>query len=507
MALDSLRDGFVRMCFDPSLNIYLGKCRILLEGQIYQDGTTTCPITIDEPMKITSTRQIDCQFGEGSVLAESLKVAFGCCGNNANEIWAIPREDAAGAVAAAYTMTFTGPATEDGRIDIYWGDARYNISVRITSGMTATQIAAAVHAATLLIPGFPYVATVAAGVMTLTARNGGTVGNFLNPIVNWHGRNDYFPVGVTAVTAQTVVGSGDPAPLDYISVLGECCYCCVAMLYGNNAWQDGMLTYLDDAWSCLKPQCFGHGYSYSSGTLGQILSQFRNNANVSLMAHCVEDPNFPWLKVAAYAAKSCCDAVDNPELSIQGATNGVLSCLRHPESCSQCFTFDEQEQLRENGFVVTVPVNGGQGSLTSPQISNDVTNNLYDAEGRPNATFRDVSAKRLAAATATSFAEKLQEFNGLGLFTKNTTVRPGVRGTNPRLMLGDLRAWAKANVGVLFSEFDDLDKDLTLQTDFEVAPKCQGVPGKLYVNMVYRPPVRIDQIVVNMQPKLLDNCN
>lgn len=507
MAIDALRDGFVRMCFDPSLNIYAGKCRILLEGQIYRDVGTTCPITIDEPMKITSLRQVDCQFGEGSVLAESLKVAFGCCGNNAVEVWAIPREDAEDAIKAVYTTTFVGPATEDGRIDLYQGDSRYNISVRIVAGSTATQIATAVAAALNALQGYPYLVTTAAGVMTQTARNGGTVGNFLNPQYNWHGRNDYFPAGVTFTTVQTVEGEVDPAPLDYISVLGECCYCCVGMLYGDNAWQDGMLTYLDDAWSCLKPQCFGHGYSYSSGTLGEILSQFRDNSNVSFLAHCVDDPNFPWLKVAAYTAKSCCDAVDNPELSIQGATNGVLSCLHFPESCGQCFSFDEQEQLRDNAFVVTVPVTGGQGALTSPQISNDVTNNLYDEEGRANATFRDVSAKRLAAATAGSFAEKLQSFNGLGLFTKNTNIRPGIRGTNPRMMLGDLRSWAKENVGVLFSEFDDLDKDLTLLTDFQVAPKCQGVPGKLYVNMIYRPPVRIDRIVVNMQPKLLDNCN
>lgn len=507
MAIDSLRDGFVRMCFDPSLNAYDGKCRMLFEGQIYRDGTTTCPITIDAPMKITSTRQIDCQFGEGSVLAESLKVAFGCCGNNALEIWAIPREDADTAVKAVYTTTFTGNATADGRIDLYQGDSRYNISVRITTGMTPTQIAAALVTAINAIPGYPYIATSALGVLTQTARNGGTVGNFLNPQFNWHGRINYFPAGVTFVTAQTVQGAVDPEPLDYNAILGECCYCCVGMLYGDNDWQDGMLAYLDESWSCDKPQCFGQGYSYSSGSLGQILSQFRNKATWSPLAHCIADPNFPWLKVAAYAAKSCCATVDNPELSIQGPVNGVLDCLHFPESCGQCFSFDEQEQLRENGFVVTVPVTGGQGALTSPQITNDITNNLYDAEGRENATFRDANSRRLAAVTADSFATKLQEFNGLGLFTKNTNIRPGVRGTNPRLMLGNLRAWAKDNVGVLFSEFDDLDKELTLLTDFQVAPKCQGKPGKLYVNMVYRPPVRIDKVIVNMQPKLLDNCN
>ncbi len=504
MSIDSLRDGFVRLCFDPSLNVYAGKCRILIEGQFY-DPSLGCAITPDVPIKVVGKRQIDCQFGEGSVLAESLKVAFDCCANNANEIWALPREDAASAVEAKYTLTFTGTATSDGRIDIYWGDSRYNISVRVNSGNTPTIIAAAVLAA--LPDGFPYTGAVVAGVLTLTARNGGTVGNYLNPSINWHGRLDYFPTGVSIAVAQTVVGSVDPVALDYAVALGECCYCCAALLSGNDAWQDGMIAYLEDAWSCLKPQCFGQGYTYNAGSLGSVLASFTNSATMARLAICVDESIFPWLQVAAYAAKSCCSTVDNPEISVQGPQFGILDCLGQPESCSQCWTFDEQEQLRANGFVVTVPAQGGQGALTSPMITNDVTNNLYDDEGRSNATFRDVSSRRLAAATAEAFALELQRFNGLGLFTKNTDIRPGVRGTNPRLILGSLRAWAKANIGVLFSEFDDIDKDLTLLTDFEVAPKCQGVPGVLYPTMIYRPPVRVTKFIVNMQPKLLDNCN
>lgn len=504
MAIDSLRDGFVRMCFDPSLNVYLGKCRILVEGQFYDPGEG-CTVVPDQPIRVASVSDVNCQFGRGSVLAESLKVAFSCCGNNAVEIYALPREDATSGVKAVYTATVTGPATSDGRVDIYWGDSRYNISVRITSGMTAAQIATAINAA--MPADFPYTSAAAAGVITLTARNAGTVGNFLNPQVNWHGRLNYFPNGVNIAFAQTTPGSVDPAPLTYANVLGECCYCCVAMAYGDPVWQDGMIDYLKEAWACDKPQCFGQGYTYNSGTLGQILATDTNSETISRMAVCEDDPIFPWLKVAAYAALSCCETVDNPEISVQGPNYGVLSCLHQPEACTQCFTFDEQEQLRDNGFVITVPLTGGTGALTSPMITNDITNNRYDAEGRVNLTWRDVSSRRLASATAVEFAAKLQTFNGLGLYTKNTDIRPGVIGTNPRLILGSLRVWAKDNVGVLFSEFDDLDRDLTVQTDFEVAPKCQGVPGKLHVNMVYRPPVRIVNMTVNLQPKLLDNCN
>lgn len=507
MAIDSLRDGFVRLCFDPSLNVVGNKCRMLFEGQ-YFDPALGCTIVPDQLIKITSSRDLNCQFGEGSVLGESLKRAFDCCANGAVEIWALPRLDAVGAVKAAYTMTFTGPASGDGRADIYWMERDYNISVRITEGMTATQIAAAIATAYGAVAGFPMTVVAAAGVLTFTAKNGGTVGNcFGDALYNWHGRNNYAPRGVTFAFAQTVQGATNPVALDYNTILGECCYCCIGMLYDDPAWQDGMIDYLNSAWACDKPQCFGHGYTYNTGTLGQILATDTNSDTVSRMAQCCDDPIWGPLKVAAYTSLSCCSTVDNPEISVQGPNFGVLECIGQPESCSQCFTFDEQNQLRDGGFVVTVPLIGGQGALTSPEISNDITNNRFDAEGRPNATFRDVSAKRLAAKTANSLALKLQEFNGLGLFTRNTTVKAGIKGTNPRLMLGNLRAWAKDNVGVLFSEFDNLDTDLTVQTDFEIAPKCQGIPGKMHVNLIYRPPLRITQVQVNLKPKLLDNCN
>src|SRR5262249_47466813 len=146
--------------------------------------------------------------------------------NTAIEIYALPRADAAAAVKAAYTLTFTGPATSDGHIDMYIGEGQWRTSTLITSGETATDIAAAVLADIEQLPDFPLDGVAAAGVITFTAKNGGTTMNCINAMYNWHQRTNYAPAGVTGVWAQSVQGSGDPAPLDYMSVLGECCYCC-----------------------------------------------------------------------------------------------------------------------------------------------------------------------------------------------------------------------------------------------------------------------------------------
>jgi len=506
MAIDALRDGFVRMCFDPSLNATQLGCRVLLEGQYY-DPALGCTVTPNALMRVTSPRSVDCQFGKGSVLAESIKVFFKTCGASSGiDLFVIPRSDAAGSVKAEYTITFTGTSTSAGTIDIYMGDWAYNTSTYIPVGATPTVIAAAV-AANINNTSLPFIATAVAGVITLVARNGGTVGNYLNWSLNWHGRLDYFPVGVTAAMAQTVVGSIDPVAVDYSTLLGDCCYCCIGGLYGDVTWQTGLRDYIREVWNCDKPQCFGHGYTYNAGTLGQILATGNNSAELSRIAVCNSTPILPYLQVAAYAAQSCCTTQDNPELSIQGPEYGVLNAIKSPQSCTTCFTYDEIKQIKANGFVVTTPLSGGQGALTSPVISNDVTNYLYDDEGRPNVTFRDTNSRRMTAKVATEFANKLQEFNGLGLFTVNTQVKVGTKGTNKRLMLGAIRSWAKDNIGTLFSEFDNIDKDISVQTDFEKSPKCQGVPGKMHINMMYRPPIRITEISANMQPKMLDNCN
>ena len=134
MSIDSLRSGAIRICFDPSLNAYPSKCRILFEGQMLDTGTA-----VDgELIKIPSLRNVDDLFGEGSVIAESLKTGFGCCGNNAMEFYALPHKDASigATVKAKYTLTFTGDALSDGRIDLFIGDGRWNTSTHITEGMT-----------------------------------------------------------------------------------------------------------------------------------------------------------------------------------------------------------------------------------------------------------------------------------------------------------------------------------------------------------------------------------
>jgi hypothetical protein len=500
MAQSVLSDGYVQVCVSSSLNFLSGGCRVLVVGQKLAAGNA--PTT--KPSQVRSVRDIAPLFGDGSIIAEALRKVFQQCPRGV-DIWALPQADAAGAVKAVHTLTITGTATSPGRFSLYMVEADYAVNFAVETGDTPTVIGDALVAA--LPANFPFVAVNAAGVVTLTAKNGGTVANDLVMVYNPEARPNYAPAGVTVAHAQTTVGTGDPAAVDYAAALGECCYSCYALLYGDGPQQDALRDHLRDAWDCSKPQCFGHGYVYDVGTPTEIVATGDNSPELSRMAICPEWPVAPWLMTAAYAALSCCTTCDNPELSVQGQNNGLLSSIRMPQSCDACFSFDDQTYLRENGFVVVGPANIGSGGYTNPYIFNDVTNYLYDELGRPNVTFRDANSRRLASTTALSIATKLQEFNGVGFFPGSTEIKRGVQGTNKQLMLADIRAWAKANVGVLFGDFPNINENIQLQTDFEVAPRCTGIPGRLHLTMQYQPPVRVSSIGVSLTPQLLDNCN
>lgn len=496
MAINALRDGFVKFCIDTGLNVRDARCRFVVEGQMLATGTAT-PDTLVSVTRFT----VDALFGAGSVLAVAMKKAMQCCGNNAVDFYAIPRADPVGGTAARYWLPVTSTATSDASWDIYFGESDFTISdVFIPEGSTNQEIAQII--ADAAGDDLPFTVAANGSRVEFTANNSGTIGNGLTiiPIPRVAGGVTFGEIGVREV------GAGELEPIDHASLFGECCVCCYALLSDDAALQRALQSYLEEQWDCETPQCFGHGYTYNSGSLGEVLARDTNAAVLSRMAHGDANPILPWLRVVAYAAQSCCTTIDNPEISVQGPNFGVLECIAAPESCFPEWTRDELLQLQDAGFVVTIPETAGSGAMASPMVVNDVTNNRFDADGRENLTFRSVSSRRQAVKTVMSLAERLQEFNGLSVFSRNTAIREGVQGTNQRLMLGELRAWAKENVGDLFSEFEDLNADLVLREDFEVAPRCQGQPGRFLLDLKYRPPVRMAGVSVNAQPELLTNC-
>ncbi len=482
-------------------------------SQSLTGGTQVQSAAANVPILVNSVNDCEPLFGAGSILCESLKKVFDQC-SQFIQVWALPRPDAGGAVHAVYTMTIGGPATSDGVFSLFMLDGEYNIDFAVSSGMTATEIADAFIA---MVPyNFPYSVSNTAGVVTFTALNGGTCGNYLAPVYNYLGMQNYAPMGVSVSVVATTVGSGNPAPLNYVDVIGTCCYSVFCLLTDDVATQDTLERFIRTLWACnvpagangAQPQCFGHGYVWNSGTLGEVLATGDNAEVLNRWAHPLNDPNAPYFLIAAYAALTACSACSSPELAIQGPVDGLLSSISRPTTCSEPWSYPARLTLFNAGFVTWGPATNTPQSLTSPYIYSDITNNLTDNLNRPNATWQSTTTRRWAANFSNLLAQYLDgTFNGLSAFSNGTQIKPGVFGTTQKMMRAKIIAWLNSQSGILISALQNVDTQVLLTSSLDISPPCEGIPGNYSLKLIVQPPVRINNIATTILPQLFTNCN
>lgn len=144
-------------------------------------------------------------FGAGSVGAEM--VDYFKRANRTTEVFALALTDNAAGIAATKTITFAGTATLGGALPLYIESTR--IPLAVTAGQTAAQIATAAAAAINALTDCPYTAAAAAGVVTLTARHKGEVGNNYS-VAAARRIGDTIPPGVTVAVAAGTAGATNP---------------------------------------------------------------------------------------------------------------------------------------------------------------------------------------------------------------------------------------------------------------------------------------------------------
>jgi len=172
--------------------------KMLILGQKTTDGTGISNI----PVQVYSAADAVTLAGAGSVL--TLSVAAALKANPNLELWISPIPDAAGAKSVG-TITFAGTASTTGSLEFWIGNVRAEATV--FSGDSASEVATSVQAALAAIHHLtPMIATVDTAVVTLTARNFGTLGN--NVAVAYKNNN----IGTTTTTVvQPASGATDPS--------------------------------------------------------------------------------------------------------------------------------------------------------------------------------------------------------------------------------------------------------------------------------------------------------
>lgn len=151
--------------------------RILFIGNKLASGTAAAAA----PVRINSPSEAAEYFGRGSVLHEMLRGSRQV--NKETDMWAIGLDDLVAGVQATKTLTLTGPATGAGTLALRINGELVNVGV--SSGDTATAIAANVATAVTAFLDGPVTAASALGVVTFTARHKGVFGNDIDIRLNY----------------------------------------------------------------------------------------------------------------------------------------------------------------------------------------------------------------------------------------------------------------------------------------------------------------------------------
>ncbi|WP_036385380.1 tail sheath protein, partial [Microvirgula aerodenitrificans] len=179
--------------------------KVLAIGQRLASGTQPALVPVD----VFSDEQAAQLFGRGS--AAHLMAHAAITANPYLQLTVIAVDDATAGIAASGTVTLTGPATGAGIVSLYVGAAR--VDVAASSGDTAAELATALKTALAAKADLPLTATVAAGVLTLTARNKGSFGNDI--VVS----SAVSAPGVTATVAAMSGGAIDPDLADALAAV------------------------------------------------------------------------------------------------------------------------------------------------------------------------------------------------------------------------------------------------------------------------------------------------
>lgn len=311
--------------------------RALLMVQKLASGTAAAATLY----RITQTDQGTALFGSGSI-GEAMVTAFKKA-NKTSDVFAIALADAGAGVAAAGTLTFTGPATAAGSIALYIGDQR--ITVAVAANDTATQIATAVAAAMAAATGLPVTGAGVDEVVTLTARHKGVVGNMINLAVNSR-VDDAMPAGVTCAVVAMTGGATNPDVQTLLDAIATEWFTDIVV-----PWDDSTNLAALAADLAARYQAMGkkdaHAYVGGYGTFGGLttLGGLTNSPHISIIG-AKKSPSAPWAWAASLGGVAAFQLADDPARQLRGLTLPGISA----PVVGDRFTDDEQDLLLKGGI-------------------------------------------------------------------------------------------------------------------------------------------------------------
>lgn len=346
------------------------KQRLIFIGQRLASGT----IAAGTLARVFSDEQAAEYFGRGSILHLMIKAAIRA--NRYAEITGVALDDAATSVAAAHAVTITGAAASTAGV-LTLRVAGRTLQVGVSSGQTSAQLATSLVAEVAKEIDWPVTASASGGVVTLTARNKGTLGNDVAIEAS------VTAGGLAVAVTQATAGAIDPNITNLLASLFTAADEIIATPYADQANLTALKAHLVARGDAIE-QRGGIGVYGSRGTLSAattLAGQINSERLTGALHPASPTPGYEI--AAAYAAVIAFEEDPARPLNYLELP-GVL-----PANLASRLSRTEQEVCLANGVT---PLQVGPGEVV--QIVRAITTYTTSAAGVPDIAWLDLTTIR-----------------------------------------------------------------------------------------------------------------
>lgn len=273
------------------------------------------------------------------------------------ELWVIAVNEPTGA-AATGTLTLSGTAQAAGTLSLYIGITR--VQAQVSTSDTAAVVATTLAGAITANPDLPVTATVAMGVITLTARQKGLTGNDIPLMLNYHGTvgGENTPDGINVAITAMNGGTGVPDLDLSIAAMGDEPFDFIGSPFSDSASLEALKLEMNDGsgrWSYAR-QLYGHVYTAKKGSLSDLVAfgDTQNNQHITVAGYEVDNQTAGDELAALRTARNAVFIRNDPARPTQtGELTGALPAL-----AGSRFTLTEQQSLLSHGIATAYAESG-----------------------------------------------------------------------------------------------------------------------------------------------------